>query len=374
MKIAWICGGYNISFNKPYTWMCLGVRGSGKSALLEHLAELHLAEGHCVLDLFGARSAEGLGWLRSRWAKPSNILVLTSENCLATVPNASVKPYTQLELEDFDHYNIIINSCIFYPNIDSEFEAVNTIIDMLWRRRRWTRLVYVIVREAANLMYARMKLAETQSLARTFLAYWLREARHSGASLGLDSQRFMAVDVDIRSLVDFLFLKSQGALGLPKDMFFIYRYIQPGWLQYAKPHQFAILTRRGDVGVGVFPLVTWHAKEGEDLPSKLGIHVAFGEAPQKPVDRGLYKTVGDHEHNLIITAYVEEPIGMVKLAGRLGRSPATINHVINQHNSNVEKLGFCPACRRVKGAYAEKHAKKNVPQRRGDNVKTTENL
>jgi len=359
VKIAWLYGNHNISFNKPYSWMCLGVRGSGKSALLEHLAEQYLAEGHTVLDLFGARSAEGLAWLRSKHAKEKNILVLTAENCVASVPNASVKPYTQLELEDFDRYSIIINSCIFYPNIDSEFEAVNSIIDLLWRRRRWTRLIYVLCREAANLVYARMKIAETQSLAKSFMSYWLREARHNGCCLGLDSQRFMSVDVDIRALLDFLFLKALGAGGLSRDLWFVYRYVQPSWLQYAKPNQFAVVTRRGDVGVGVFPLPPWHAREGEDIAFKLGVRVAFEEAPEKPLDRGRFKTVGDAEHSVIVASYVEEPYGMVKLAKRLGRSPATINNVINEHNSSVEKLGYCPACRRVKGAYAEKPARKN---------------
>ena len=365
MRIAWLYGNHNISFNKPYTWMCLGTRGSGKSALLEHLGEQYLAEGHTVLDLFGARSAEGLAWLRSRWATEKNILVLTSENCVATVPHADVKPASKLELADFERYNIIVNSCVFYPNVDAEFEAVNHVIDLLWRRRRWSRLVYVLVREAANLLYARMKIAETQALAKSFVSYWLRESRHSGCSLGLDSQRFMAVDIDIRSLIDFLFLKALGAAGLSRDMFFVYRYIQPGWLQYAKPNQFAVVTRRGDVGVGVFPLVPWHAREGEDVAFKLGVHVAFEEAPEKPLDKGRFKTVGDAEHSVIVAAYVEEPYGMVKLAKRMGRSPATINNVVDEHNSSVEKVGYCPACRRVKGAYADKPARKkrlNVQQ------------
>jgi energy-coupling factor transporter ATP-binding protein EcfA2 len=358
MRIYWVYGGHNISFNKPYTWMCLGVRGAGKSSLLEHLAELYLSEGNVVLDLFAARSGESLGWLRSKYAIEKKILILTAENCLTSVPYADTKPATKLELSDFEKYDIIINSCIFYPNIDAEFEAVNQIIDLLWRRRRWNKIVYTLVREAANLLYARMKIAETQSLAKSFMAYWLRESRHSGCSLALDSQRFMAIDIDIRSLCDFLCLKTLGAGGLPRDMWFVYRYIKPNWLQYAKPKQFAIISRRGDVGIGIFPLPEWHVKEGEDIASKLGIHVAFEEAPEKPLDRGRYKTVGDAEHSIIIAAYIEEPYGMVKLAKKFNRSASTINNVIIEHNNNVEKIGYCPACRRAKSNYAGKLAKK----------------
>jgi hypothetical protein len=185
----------------------------------------------------------------------------------------------------------------------------------------------------------------------------------------------MAVDIDIRSLIDFTFLKALGATGLPRDMWFIYRYIQPGWLQYAKPNQFVIVTRRGDVGVGVFSLVPWHAKEGEDIPSKLGIHVAFEEAPEKGINKGRFKTVGDTEHSIIIAAYIEEPYGMGKLGRQLNRSPATINNVVNEHNDNVEKLGYCPSCRRAKGVYAEKLAKKirvNIPLANDKNIPSSE--
>ena len=358
MKIAWICGAHNVDFNKPNTWMCLGVRGAGKSALLEHLAEQYLDEGHMVLDLFAARSGESLGWLRSKYATEKNILVLTGENCVAAVPHADVKPASRLTLEDFSTYDIIINSCVFYPNIEAEFEAVNQTVDLLWHRRHWSRLVYVIVREAANLVYARMKIAETQSLAKNFVAYWLRETRHNGCSLGLDSQRFLAIDVEIRSLIDFLFLKTLGATGLPRDMWFIYRYINPSWLQYAQPHQFAVVTKRGDIGVGIFPLPEWHVREGEDLISKLNVHVSFEETPEKPVDRGRFKTVGDAEHSVIVAAYIEEPFGMNKLARKMNRSPATIDNVIREHNASVEKIGYCPSCKRTKSKYAEQPARK----------------
>ncbi|MCD6465638.1 hypothetical protein J7L27_04655 [Candidatus Bathyarchaeota archaeon] len=101
-------------------------------------------------------------------------------------------------------------------------------------------------------MYSRMKVAENQALAKAFLIYWLREGRHSGCSLGVDSQRFMALDIDVRSLADFLVFKAQGALGIPRDLWFLYRVFEPAWLQYMTPREFAVLSRRGDVGVGVF--------------------------------------------------------------------------------------------------------------------------
>lgn len=358
MKLAWIQGYQDISWNKTYTWLVIGVRGAGKSAFLEHLAEQHLEHGNCVLDLFAARSGENLAWLRSKWAGEKRILLLSAENAkIQAKGNFDVKTASSLSLSDFEDYDIIINSCVFYPSIDAEFEAVNNIIDRLWQRRRWKRLVFVICREAANIVYSRMKIAESQTLAKTFLAYWLRESRHTGCSIALDSQRFMALDVDIRSLIDFLVFKAQGALGLPRDLHFIYSYIEPAWLQYAKPNEFCMLTRRGDVAIGVFPQPEWHAKEGEDVPGKLGLKVLFEEQPEEGRFRGAYKTIGDQEHASIIKDYIEG-LSMKNIAEKLGRSTASIKNQIDRHNQDIAKIGYCPKCRHAKSSLEQTTAKR----------------
>ena len=359
MEILWVRGSHNISWNRPYAWLVLGMRGTGKSAFLERLAEYHLQHGNCILDLFAARSGENLAWLRSPWRKEKRILLLCSENAIVEPPSGvDVKPAEKLGLKDFEEYDIIINSCILYPNIDSEFHAVNLIIDRLWQRRKWKRLVFVVCREAANLMYSRMKVAENQALAKAFLTYWLRESRHSGCSLGVDSQRFMALDIDVRSLADFVVLKAQGALGIPRDLWFLYRVLEPAWLQYMKPREFAILSRRGDIGVGCFKCPAWHAREGEDVAGKVGLKVKFEEVPEEAEYRGKYRTIGDREHAEIIALYVEEELSIDKIARQLGRSIKSIHDHLVKHDSSVAKLGYCPRCRRAKGKFESVKAKR----------------
>lgn len=46
----------------------------------------------------------------------------------------------------------------------------------------------------------------------------IREARHVGIALGLDSSQYYAIDIDIRNLSDYLVLKSQGVQGLAHDL------------------------------------------------------------------------------------------------------------------------------------------------------------
>lgn len=68
----------------------------------------------------------------------------------------------------------------------------------------------MVCREAAILYYSRLKVDDNQIFAKSQMVYMIREARHIGLSLGLDSVRFYAIDIDIRTLSDYMILKSQG--------------------------------------------------------------------------------------------------------------------------------------------------------------------
>jgi predicted DNA-binding protein YlxM (UPF0122 family) len=352
MRIAWIKGNENIPFKKTYAWLVIGVRGAGKSAFLEHLAEIHLTEGNSVLDLFGAKSGENLAWLRSRWVNEKKILVLHGENAIIESDlDVDFKKVSDISLKDFEDYDIIINPPPLYQSIDAEFEAVNIIIEKLWKRVKWHRLIFVLCREAANLMYSRLKVAENQTLAKAFLTYWLRESRHVGCSLGVDSQRMAALDIDIRNVVDILVFKTLGSLGLPRELWWVYRYVDPTFAQRMKQNQFVILTRKGDLGLGVFPLVEWHKREGESILRKIGLRVTFEEKPLEAELRGTYKTISDLEHAQIIELYIEQKMGMQEIAKQLDRSSASVHIHINRHNYAIEKMGYCAMCRRAKSKF-----------------------
>jgi hypothetical protein len=348
LKVAWLVGSEAVSWSRPYVWLTLGVRGTGKSSFLEHLAEQHLENGNCVLDLFACRAGENLAWLRSKWAREKRILLLTDENTIVEAPDGfAIKPYTNLSLNDFNEYDLIINSSPLYRSLDAEYVSCNFIIDRLWHRLHWRRLIFTICREASSLMYSRLKVVENQQAAKAFLVYWLRESRHVGCSLGLDSVRLTSLDVDVRSLADYTVFKSQGSGGLPRELYFIYRYVQPTFLQNMKPSQFVILSRRGHIGLGVFPYPSWHKEEGEDILSKLNIKVAFEEKPEEGEYRGRYRTLGDKDHAEIIELYVNGGLSMWKIAERLKRSDKTIYDHITSHTKKVQQIGYCPKCRRA---------------------------
>lgn len=357
VKVQWVRGGERISFNRPHTWFDLGVRGSGKSSFLESIGQQYLAKGHTVLDLFGSRDGEGLAWLRSPWSKDKKILLLHGESCDVTAP-CDTKKVQQLNLKDFEEYDILISASPLYLNMDDEFINAAQITDKLFRRLSWRSLVYGVVREAANLYYSRLKVSDNQIFAKSQMIYLLREARHVGLALGLDSIRYYAIDIDIRSISDYIILKAQGIDGLSKDLSWLYSIFHPHVIRNMPPQFFFILTRKGSIGTGEFNEIPWHKKERENIMRSVGVTVEYGEPVEKGEYRGKFKTVGDVEHAEIIRLYIEEDLGVDKIGKKLGRSSRTPYEHIKQHNKAVERSGFCPSCRRVKSKYESQPAVK----------------
>jgi len=349
MKIKWLRGKDYISFRRPSLWFVQGIRGSGKSSFLEHLAEINLSLGHAVWDMYASRDGENLAWLRSKWAGEKRILLIKGEyvdvDCSYPVKTAG-----EVTLSDFERYDLLISSPPLFLNMDQEFTMLGQLTDKVYKRLEWKRLIFVVMREAANFLYSRMKLVDDQTEAKTQTVYMLREGRHCGISFGLDSVRLLSIDVSVRSIADYLILKSQGHQSLQREYRWLFRYFQPYSIMHMPQSCFAIITKKGCVGYGTFKYPRWHKKEAENILKAVGIHVEYGEIPKTAKYRGSYKTIGDEEHAEIIRLYLDEGLSMARIAEELNRSSASVKMHIDRHNKSIEKMGYCPACRRVKSS------------------------
>jgi len=81
------------------------------------------------------------------------------------------------------------------------------------------------------------------------------------------------------------------------------------------------------------------------------LKVKFEEVPEEGGYRGKYKTISDREHSQIISLYVEEELSIDKIARQLGRSTKSVHDYLIKHDSNIDRLGYCPRCRRAKGKF-----------------------
>jgi hypothetical protein len=182
MHVAWIrhLGG-GITFRRPHTFLSYGIRGSGKSSLLEHVGEHYLANGSPVIDLFGSRDGEGLAWCRSPWAEEKKILLLHGDNSDVSC-SFDIRSISKYSLKDVQDYDIIISASPLYSSIDQEYRDINRILDSIYERLVWDKVSNIIIREASNLLYSRMKVSSDQIVAKAKMAraraysIWLHSA------------------------------------------------------------------------------------------------------------------------------------------------------------------------------------------------------
>ena len=353
-RIGWVRGGERIGFRRPQTFFCLGGRGEGKSTLLEHIGVRYLLNGAVVLDLFGSADGEGLAWLRSPYAKDKRVLLIRGQNVDVKSPWPS-KTVEEMTLDDINNNDVIISARPLYLNRDQEFYDSGKLTDLLYQRLSWKRVVFLVVREASNLYYSRLKVSANQLQSKADMIYLLREGRHFGIALALDSLRYYAVDIDVRSLSDYLLLKSQGVHGLASDLEWLYSFFDPSKIRNHEPFFFYIVSRKGSLGQGWFPYHSWHKEEKENIVKNVGLKIEYGEMIEQPKDMGTYKSVGDKEHTEIIDLYIKG-VGIMDISEKLGRSSRTPHTHIKKHNEAVDRSGFCAACKRVGSEYLNKKA------------------
>jgi len=334
----------------------LGIIGSGKSSLLESIGEQYLKAGHTLLDLYGSRDGEGLAWLRSSWAKEKKILLLHGDNC-DVQGNYDTKNVSKLTLKDFNNYDILISATPLYIGPGQEYREVNRVLDLLYKRQSWRRLIYAVVREASNIFYSRIRVSKDQLAAKAEAVYLVRESRHMGLALGMDSLRFYSLDIDLRNTVDYQIIKSLGLFGLPDDLEWLYHRISPAFIRRMPKGAFVILSKSGAIGLGSFSEVPWHKQEGENILRAVGLKVEYGEEPQYGEDRRTFKTIGDYEHVEIIELYLDHKQSMHKIANLKKRSTSTVKAQIDAHDMAIKRSGFCPRCRRVKSGFECKIAR-----------------
>jgi len=318
-----------------------------------------------------SRDGEGLAWCRH----PS---VISGEKKVALLhsPNISVSssydhiPINSLKPRHLEKYDILISASPLHQSLSDEYRNINYITDLLYKRgvTGWTKLAVGIVREASSLFYSRIRVDSSQTNAKAYMVYLIREARHMGLALELDTLKFTSIDLDIRVLCDYTYFKAQGYLGLPDDLKFLYGYFKPSFVRNMQPHEFIVLSRRGNIGLGTFREVKWHKKERENLLKILDITVEANEGIVESENLGYYKTVGDKQHLAMIEAVAPKRLRVLReldtdkksyraIAKELGHSPSTVTMHVAKHDSAVEQHGYCPICRRAGGVLFENKIK-----------------
>jgi len=343
----------NQALKKPKTFAVIGGTGAGKSALVE----LFSSKYRRIIDLYGSADNEGLTWLRSPDHK--NVLLLKGASAKVDCNCADVINATDLTLPDIEAHDAVISANAFYSKDEEEWYSVGKIMQKLRNRLHWTECWSLAIREASSLIYSRLCLGDSQTMAKNYVLNVTKQMRHHGFAVALDTIRWMGIDVEMRNIADYTFIKAQGIDGLPANLRFLYRYFLPSGIMRMPVYDFVVVSRKGPVGFGLSDCPFWHKKEEEDLLRIFDIEVSYKELA-RVTDGKMGVKVSDYEHVRIVKARLtlkdkfERPLGMQKLAKAVMRSSATIFRHIEEHNHMVELLGQCEMCSRVNSEYAKK--------------------
>lgn len=309
---------------------CVGIRGGGKSALLKNLA----SSTHKIIGVYGARDDEVLDLLRmykyfdGRFEKglivrPASVDVKSSWNTVT---------YDSLTLNDIEKHDIIVAPQKLFPKPELFFQGTQRILDIIWTRPSIDKTWGLLVLEAANVIYSRMFLKRANiEAAKAYLILLIREMRHVGVAMFLDSQRGMALDKEVREQSDYTYLKNMGSFSLPGEMKWVYKYLVPRGMRAMYPNEFACIDKWGGTYLGRSMLPPWHKNPHEDIYKSLGITF---EKSDNAID-AVFNEAGEEDvflHNEIMNVFYGEGNQKIKTTARLtNHDRATVQRHVKLH-------------------------------------------
>ncbi len=356
-NVKWLRFKEKIDFKLALLNLISGPRGTGKSALLEVLSWMfikhHGAKG--IIDLFSARDSEGLGFIRNK-ILGSSVLLIHGNNTKIACEYDTV-PVGKATLEQILKYKLVVTVPKFYRNPAEEFESLGRLLRIFWDRDYWEQgdLRVLNLREGINIASSRLSLGEksNQSDAKAQFIYALNQFRHAGFAVNLDCLRLKSVDINVREISDYIYLKHQGIFGLTDDLRFLYKKYDlikdfmrlPKW-------GFVIVSIKGGYGHGSFQRPYWHKETHENILKIVGVtEVVYEDEAQETSSRG---AMTDFDHVAILKKRLEKndkgkQKGTHQIAKELHVSSRTVLlHIAEYHNGDIENLGECQRCKRAK--------------------------
>lgn len=280
LKIYWMKTRIPRMFRKTERWFIMGVIGSGKSSMLERLAEMYLVQGRKIIDMFGSIDGEGLAWLRNKRLQGKRVLLVKSPEAEVslegyyTTDKIKLIDYTMLRMRDLvDSDLVIFSSPLFLRDHEEEFKAQLKLLDMLYKEASIRHKFVVLVREASEVFASRKRRGDIDASVLKHAVTLIRESRHRNVSIILDTYKFTSIDIDIRLLSDYVVFKQVGFMTVPDNLKWIFKHLDPTFLEALKKDQFIIVTKNGTVGVGSFTYPAWHKEDTEDILDKLWIRI-----------------------------------------------------------------------------------------------------
>lgn len=307
-----------------------GIRGGGKSGLLFNIAT-HWPK---VIGLYGSLDDEILTLLRAHkyLRKWEQCLILGPEGVDVT-SSWDYKYYGDLTWADMEKYEVIVMPQKIHQQPKTFSLGCEYVASFLLRRPAVKDYWFLCVTEAANIMWARQSLKNAKlDQAKAYLVWLLRQLRHVGVAIGMDSQYLLALDKEVRNISDYTFLKNLGAFSLPPDLEWVYGYVPPPAIRALYPNEFVATDKFAGVYCGWFRLPPWHKQPKENIYESLGIRWEWGDPELRKFD---VAEVNTHQedmavHSEIVRAFLE--VKTIKgTASKSGHDRDTVRRHLSLH-------------------------------------------
>ena len=350
IEYTWHRDGEKINWKRPLRIMALGIQGSAKSSILE-VGAIRYPK---IIDILGDEDGESLCWCKpefitwyiEQYGHPPRILLLIGEG-VKVASQFETMTATEFNLQIMKAYDIFIAAEILHQTAKDYHITMQKIIGVLEKIKYWDEAWCLLIREATDWAYARIKIFKDDEASKADLAKFYKRNRHRGLAIFMDSLRWTDLDKLFRDLSDYIIIKQLGDQGLPKDLRYCYRYWTPKSLRWLEKNIFGIKSVRGSIGTGRFKKPSWHKEENEDILKSTGIEVKWtGKVETEERRYG----ITDMEHAEIIEKVIELK-SQGKAAKETVRSKSSINEQVKRHNMAIKRFSDCPICKHGKGKY-----------------------
>jgi len=231
----------------------VGVKGSGKSALGERIAEKHYHHGYIVFDGLDGNDIESGFWAvpgPSGRYYPTLLVIPPWYEAKLTNPHYShVKPISSevgllpiLQKAEAEH-RIITMCCRLWPRGTVGNVLKEWLFEMTEVAPRLNHPVFVLMREIGSYAFSQLRIfPELEDAFRRSLIWLFREGRHHNISFYFDAHRYIDLHKSIRALCDFTHIKLSSKEMIPKEKQWVFEEIKE-WREKVPPKRWKLRER-----------------------------------------------------------------------------------------------------------------------------------
>lgn len=215
----------------------VGIKGSGKSALGERIAEKHYHHGYIIFDGLDGNDIESGFWAvpgPSGRYYPTLLVIPPWYDARTSNPRYNhVKPISSeagllqiLKTAEAEH-RIITMCCKLWPRGTVGNVLKEWLFQVTEIAPRLDHPIFVLMREVGSYAFSQLRIfPELEDEFRRALIWTFREARHHNVSFYFDAHRYIDLHKSIRSLCDFTHIKLSSKEMIPKEKQWVFQEVK----------------------------------------------------------------------------------------------------------------------------------------------------